>query len=299
MKREWYTYGSTVRGISIQTLKERLSQSLRDRLPKDPPLNNGVCVEASDAELVEELDQALRVSQTKDVVRWLTAEVDHRSVPDYEFYLIDFPELEALGELGSIVAQTGRDFAQQVDFRWPRNITLGIRELANWVIEKEWLSSEQREFPFPQDRVVLLNTQTKDLLDDAGLSGIQYLPLPNGCWTIDILRRVPARADDIILRKDNYDPLTNTIGGTTEFGLRYEIFDFGAEDLQIIDRIEVGNASYRYRRPLLVASRRFVELCLTHKVNRLQFPNILFEHGLVPLLVGRGRITSTSDKFLR
>jgi hypothetical protein len=302
MKQEWHTYGVTRKGISLPDLKRQLPQTLRDRLPQAPPLSNGICADAADASLVADLDRELRIGLTKDVIRWLRAEVDVRSVNEYEHYLVGFPNVEPVSRAGSvrdIVARTAQEFAQQVDFDWHGDPELGIRELNNWAVEKdEWLNTPSPRFPLPMNRIPILSGRTKDLFESTGLSGVAYVPLSNGYWMMDVLKRTACRADDLVLKEDDYDPETNSIGGTAEFGLRYERSDFESVDVQVVVRVETPAGGYRYRHPWLVASRRFLAVCLAAKVDRMRFPSILSRGGLVPLLVGRGRVTSTLQQYL-
>jgi hypothetical protein len=279
MKREWHNYGSAVIGLSAAQLRERLPQPLRERLLDDPVLRVGVCADAADAQLLGELDGAMHVGQSMDVVRRLKAEVDRANVAEYEYYLVSFPDLTPIRKSDDVLsAQTVQEYLDGIEFRWPAAPEMRVREVHG-------LRSLM-------ERMFFVTTRTRELLEHSAVTGVQYVEVRGDCWWMQVSRRVPCRADDIVLPTGDYDPATRSVAGPYLFGLRYERSDFGPEDLQLVDRIVVGNTTYLYRRPWLVASRRFVEICLLHKVNRLQAPNVLFKRGFVPVLVGRGRITS-------
>jgi hypothetical protein len=297
MKREWWTYATTIVGTSAADFINQVPAPLWQRLLDEPRLSRGVYVDAGDEELVAELDRALRVGQTRNVIRSLDAEVDRRSVAEYEYYLLGFPDVSARPKADDILdARSIEEYLNRKDFRWKATPDLRAREI---LVDTGALLEMGRLRDSMMERIVLVTSQVKELFERNAVTGVRYMAVRDNCWRMEILRRVPERADDLILRKDDYDATTRSIVQTIKLGLRYEPSDFGPEDLQLIDRVEAGNQIYRYRGPWIVASRRFVELCLTHKVDRLQSPSILFKRGLVPVLVGRGRITSTLREFAR
>jgi hypothetical protein len=279
MKREWYNYGPAVQGLSAPMLRERLPDSLRDRLLKDSGLDYGVCADSDDVRLVSELDDFFCIGQSREVLRDLQAEVDQRSLTEYEYYLVSAQSMEYSRRSRSAlaVARTPEEYVQSVEYKWPE-APLVVRELNTTLSD-------------PFERVILVSPKAKLLFEVNAVSGVHFVSLPDGNSLMQVLRRIPCHADDIIAA--DYDATTRSVAGPHLFGLQYQRADFGAEDLQLIDRIHVRTQVYRYRMPWLVASQRFVELCIKHKLDRLLSPRVIFGRGVVPVLVGRGRITST------
>lgn len=282
MKREWYNYGPLDRWISATDLRDHLPASVRTRLLSDPVLSSGICVDAGDHVLVAELDRLLRVGRKNTVVRWLQAEADRASIAEYGYYCINpiciDPVLPSPLPRDLVEARTPEQYAQSLLSHCSNLRVKGIRELATALTD-------------PYERVLLLTSEVASLFKAADVKGVHYSPLTGELSILQVLCRVPCRADHIVA--PDYEEKTQSVVGPYLFGLRYEVTDVGSEDLQLIDRIEVGPKVYRYRMPWLVASRRFIELCIKNKVTGIRSPCVLFKDGMVPLLVGRGRITSS------
>jgi hypothetical protein len=279
MKREIYTYGASMAGISPASLRARLPIGLQGQLQSPTAIH----VDASQASLINEVDRVLDVGKSSGVIRCLHAEVDRSGLNEYERYFADFECVDGNPKRpGPIDVQTTAEFLEAVDYVWPEGLALGIRELWNPC----------------HLRILLVSNRVKDSLQAAEITGIRFVRTTQGQWSMEFARRVRCVAEGIVPHF-GFDPVKRLVTGFYSFGQEYLSSDFGPEDLQLIDRLEIGKEVYRYNKPWIVASRRFFETCVAQGVNGLSSACRFFDDGFVAVLVGRGKITSSLPTNVR